>query len=93
MKAAVFDQFQSPLIVQTAPEPVPESDGAVIAVHACGLCRSDWHGWMGHDSDVRLPHVPGHELAGEIVALGRDVKRWVNRSTRHCSVLLRLWDL
>jgi alcohol dehydrogenase len=31
---------------------------------------------MGHDSDVHLPHVPGHELAGEVVAVGSAVKHW-----------------
>ena len=40
----------------------------VLKVEATGLCRSDWHGWMGHDSDIVLPHVPGHELAGTIAA-------------------------
>ena len=37
---------------------------------------SDWHGWMGHDKDIELPHVPGHELAGEVVALGNNVQRF-----------------
>jgi len=31
---------------------------------------------MGHDSDVQLPHVPGHELAGEVAALGSLVRTW-----------------
>jgi alcohol dehydrogenase len=48
----------------------------VIAVKATGLCRSDWHGWMGHDTDITLPHVPGHEFAGTIAAVGRDVRRF-----------------
>ena len=43
---------------------------------ATGLCRSDWHGWQGHDRDIRLPHVPGHEVAGTIAAVGRDVRGW-----------------
>ena len=43
---------------------------------ATGVCRSDWHGWMGHDPDIVLPHVPGHELAGVISAVGSDVTRW-----------------
>jgi alcohol dehydrogenase len=43
---------------------------------ATGVCRSDWHGWMGHDPDIRLPHVPGHELAGVVEAAGREVTRW-----------------
>ena len=76
MRATLFEQFQGPVSVTTVPDPVPARDGVVVAVRATGLCRSDWHGWMGHDSDVVLPHVPGHELAGEIVALGPDVKRW-----------------
>jgi len=48
----------------------------VIKVMATGLCLSDWHGWMGHDPDIRLPHVPGHELAGVIMVTGKDVTRW-----------------
>lgn len=76
MKAAVFEEFQKPLTVRVVPDPVPRADSVVIAVKACGLCRSDWHGWMGHDSDVHLPHVPGHELAGEIAATGSDVRHW-----------------
>jgi alcohol dehydrogenase len=43
---------------------------------ATGLCRSDWHGWMGHDPDVQPPHVPGHEFAGVIEAVGKDVSKW-----------------
>ena len=54
-----------------------DPDHAVLVkVMATGLCRSDWHGWQGHDPDIRLPHVPGHELAGHVVAVGKDVVRW-----------------
>lgn len=76
MKAAVFEQFRQPLTIQNVPDPVASADGVVIQVKANGICRSDWHGWMGHDSDVHLPHVPGHELAGVIAQVGKDVKRW-----------------
>ncbi len=76
MKAAVFEQFRMPLSVREVSEPAVRPDSAIIAVRACGLCRSDWHGWMGHDSDVHLPHVPGHELAGDIVAVGNLVQHW-----------------
>jgi len=48
----------------------------VLRVEATGICRSDWHAWMGHDLVPRLPHVPGHEMAGTIEALGEDVTRW-----------------
>jgi D-arabinose 1-dehydrogenase-like Zn-dependent alcohol dehydrogenase len=49
----------------------------VVKVEATGLCRSDWHGWQGHDSGIVLPHVPGHELAGTIAAVGEGVEGWV----------------
>jgi len=60
----------------SVPDPVPERDGVVVRVEATGVCRSDWHGWMGHDPDIRLPHVPGHEFAGVIQAVGADVRRF-----------------
>jgi alcohol dehydrogenase len=75
MKAVVYEAFAGPLTVQTVPDPTPPEDGVVIRVEATGLCRSDWHGWMGHDPDVRVPHVPGHELAGVIESLGTHVRR------------------
>ena len=77
MRAVVFDEFAGLLRVECLPDPVPPDDGAVIAVRATGLCRSDWHGWQGQDPDIRtLPHVPGHEFAGEIIAIGRGVRQW-----------------
>ncbi len=76
MKAIVYDQFQQPPSITNVKDPTPASTGAVIKVKATGICLSDWHGWMGHDSDIKLPHVPGHELAGEVVAVGRDVHNW-----------------
>jgi D-arabinose 1-dehydrogenase-like Zn-dependent alcohol dehydrogenase len=77
MRAVVYDAFGRPPEVATVPDPSPPSHGAVVRVEASGLCRSDWHGWMGHDPDIRtFPHVPGHELAGVIEAVGPDVRKW-----------------
>ncbi|MDA3957668.1 zinc-dependent alcohol dehydrogenase family protein [Oceanispirochaeta sp.] len=76
MKAACYEQFQQPLTLQNLPEPSPADHGVVIKVEASGLCRSDWHGWMGHDPDISLPHVPGHELAGTIAETGKEVRHW-----------------
>ncbi|QFU15722.1 zinc-dependent alcohol dehydrogenase family protein [Microvirga thermotolerans] len=76
MKAVVYEQFGRPPRVQTVPDPAPSPEGVVVKVEATGLCRSDWHGWMGHDPDIVLPHVPGHELAGTVVATGARVTRW-----------------
>lgn len=76
MRAAVFEKFQGPITIQNVVDPTPKKNGVVVKVTATGLCRSDWHGWMGHDSDIDLPHVPGHELAGIIEATGKDVKNF-----------------
>ena len=76
MKAVLYEKFKEVPKVVTIEDPRPETHGVVVKVEATGLCRSDWHGWMGHDSDIELPHIPGHELAGRIEAVGKDVKNW-----------------
>lgn len=76
MRAAVYEAFQGPVNIQNVDDPTPSASGVVLAVKACGVCRSDWHGWMGNDPDIHLPHIPGHELAGEIAAVGSAVKKW-----------------
>ncbi|MEV6315801.1 zinc-dependent alcohol dehydrogenase family protein [Streptomyces sp. NPDC051776] len=76
MRAVVFEAFGRAPEVREVPEPSASAHGAVIRVEATGLCRSDWHGWMGHDPDVTLPHVPGHELAGVVEEVGPRVANW-----------------
>jgi alcohol dehydrogenase len=76
MRAAVYEAFQGPVDVRSVDDPSPAADGAVLKVEATGICRSDWHGWMGHDPDITLPHVPGHELAGVVEAVGRSVTKF-----------------
>ncbi|MBT2517528.1 zinc-dependent alcohol dehydrogenase family protein [Streptomyces sp. ISL-90] len=73
MRAVQFTEFGAAPELADVPEPVCPPRGAVIRVRATGLCRSDWHGWMGHDDAISLPHVPGHEFAGEIAELGSEV--------------------
>ena len=76
MRAAVFEKFQGPVEIQTVDDPRPPDDGVVLRVAATGVCRSDWHGWMGHDSDIRLPHVPGHEISGVVEAIGANIRNF-----------------
>ncbi|MGQ4516711.1 alcohol dehydrogenase catalytic domain-containing protein [Streptomyces sp. DW26H14] len=76
MRAVVFEEFGGVPDVREVPDPVPSPDGVVVRVEASGLCRSDWHGWMGHDDGIALPHVPGHELAGRVEAVGASVVNW-----------------
>ncbi|GBH28590.1 zinc-dependent alcohol dehydrogenase family protein [Burkholderia vietnamiensis] len=76
MKAVVYEAFGAAPRLMDVDDPRPAPDGVVIEVKATGVCRSDWHGRMGHDPDIVLPHVPGHELAGVVVAAGAAVTRW-----------------
>lgn len=76
MRAAVYTEFNGSLNITDVPMPQTPPDGVVIEVKATGLCRSDWHGWKGHDPDIKLPHVPGHEFAGIIFEVGPDVNNW-----------------
>ena len=78
MRAMGYAAFGGPITVGHRPDPSPEPDGVVLAVSMTGLCRSDWHGWQGHDPDVVLPCVPGHEYTGRVVAVGSSVDRqWI----------------
>jgi alcohol dehydrogenase len=76
MKAVLYDAFRSLPRLEVVSDPEPSEHGAVIRVMATGVCRSDWHGWMGHDPTISLPHVPGHELAGIVEEVGKQVTRW-----------------
>ncbi|MEO6941812.1 MAG: zinc-dependent alcohol dehydrogenase family protein [Terrimesophilobacter sp.] len=76
MQAVLFDKFGAVPELAEVPFPACPPHGAVIRVRATGLCRSDWHGWMGHDAGIRLPHVPGHEFAGIIESVGAGVSGW-----------------
>ena len=76
MRAVLVEAFGEPPRVTRVPDPEPPAHGVVVAVAATGVCRSDWHAWQGHDPDVTLPHVPGHELAGTVVAAGAAVRRF-----------------
>ncbi len=76
MRAVVVDEFGVLPALREVPEPTCPGDGVVLRVTATGVCRSDWHGWQGHDDDISLPHVPGHELAGVVAAVGAQVTSW-----------------
>ena len=76
MRVVQFDAFGATPYVTETLIPDPIAGGAVIKVMATGLCRSDWHGWQGHDPDIAvLPHVPGHEFAGVVHAIGDGVQQ------------------
>lgn len=76
MRAVIYDALGAPWRLGEASDPTAPPDGIVLKVEAAGLCRSDWHAWHGHDNVSAFPHVPGHEFAGTVAAVGPGVTRW-----------------
>lgn len=58
---------------ETVPDPAPEAGEVVVKVHACSICGSDLHAFHGKHPRLTFPRILGHEFAGEIVALGKDI--------------------
>ena len=73
MQAILVDAPRAPLRLCEVADPTVPRHGALVEVMATGVCRSDWHAYVGHDPTVRFPHVPGHEFAGVVVAVGGEV--------------------
>ena len=79
MKALVLEEIGKPMTVHNNwPEPKCPADGAIIRVEGSGICRSDWHLWQGDWGWIgfkpRLPAILGHEFAGVVEEVGKDVK-------------------
>ena len=74
MRAAMITEYQRPLEITNVADPELPTDGIIVKVRATGVCRSDWHTWMGHyDDQILLPMIPGHEMAGDVVEVAPDV--------------------
>lgn len=75
MRAAVFQGLGRPLVVETLPDPTPGEGQVVLKVGRCGICGSDLHMTEDPMFGVPLGAVLGHEMAGEVAAVGRGVER------------------
>lgn len=73
MRAMTLDRPRTPLVMRERPVPVPQPGELLIAVSACGVCRTDLHVVDGDLGDPKLPVVPGHEIVGRVAAIGAGV--------------------
>lgn len=73
MRAMVLERPGQPLVMRERPLPQPRPGEIVVAVSACGVCRTDLHVVDGELADPRLPIVPGHEIVGRVAAVGAGV--------------------
>jgi alcohol dehydrogenase, propanol-preferring len=103
MKAAVVRDFAKPLVIEDVLIPVPGPDQILVRIGATGVCHTDLHAARG-DWPVRPnpPFIPGHEGVGEVVALGRSVKRvkegdrvgipWLHSACGYCPHCRTGWE-
>ncbi|MBV0911749.1 zinc-dependent alcohol dehydrogenase family protein [Anianabacter salinae] len=70
MRAAVLRAYNEDLSIEDVAMPVCPEDGVVLKVLACGICRSDWHGWVGEHPRVKPGQIGGHEYCGEVIEAG-----------------------
>lgn len=78
MQAARMHGYGEALRLEEVRDPEVTPDGVVLAVRACGVCGSDLHAWRGDwrwRMELALPHTLGHEIAGEVIAVGEQVER------------------
>lgn len=75
MKALLFKVAGQPLVVENLPDPEPGSGEVIVRVSHCGVCGTDLHSTSGHGMQLPADSQLGHEYAGEVVALGKDVER------------------
>jgi propanol-preferring alcohol dehydrogenase len=77
MRAMMLESPRSPLVLRERPLPVPRAGEILIAVAACGVCRTDLHVVDGELPDPKLPLVPGHEIVGRVAQIGAGVTGFV----------------
>lgn len=76
MKAAVFRAVGQPLSIETVPDPTPGPTEIVLKVARCGICATDLSMSSGQGQQWPLGTVLGHEMSGEVVAVGSAVTRF-----------------
>ncbi|MYH59035.1 MAG: zinc-binding dehydrogenase [Boseongicola sp. SB0675_bin_26] len=74
MRAAVVRNFNEDLSIETVSDPACPDDGVVLEVAACGVCRSDYHGWVGKHPRIENGSILGHEYCGTVVEAGSQAK-------------------
>lgn len=84
MRSYVITEFETPLVLEQANDPVPQGTEVVIEVHRCGICHTDLHLQDGYydmgggkkallrDRGLKPPLVLGHEVYGRLIAAGPD---------------------
>lgn len=89
MRAVIIDK-PGEVRVGNVPDPKPEPDELIIRVGACGICGTDLHISEGEFPPTPYPIVPGHEFAGEVVAVGNNVRKRIGTKDTNITVGTRV---
>ncbi len=94
MRAMVLEKPNQPLRAQEVSVPRPNPKQVLIAIHACGVCRTDLHVVDGELPEPKLPLILGHEIVGVVVQAGEKVEAfrvgdrigvpWLASACGHC---------
>jgi alcohol dehydrogenase, propanol-preferring len=76
MRAMVLERQREPLRPAELPDPQPTPGQVLIAVSACGVCRTDLHIVDGELSEPKLPLVLGHQIVGTVAGAGEGAERF-----------------
>lgn len=80
MKAARLHEpaeiSENPLVIEEVERPTPGDQEILLRVRCCGVCHTDLHIAVGEVVSPELPRIPGHQIVGEVVELGRGVESW-----------------
>jgi propanol-preferring alcohol dehydrogenase len=76
MRAMVLERQREPLRPAELPDPRPGPGQVLVAVAACGVCRTDLHIVDGDLSEPKLPLVPGHQIVGTVAEAGEGAERF-----------------
>lgn len=76
MRAMVLERQREPLRLVQLPEPEPGPGEVLLSVAACGVCHTDLHIVDGELTEPKLPLVPGHQIVGTVVGLGKGAERF-----------------
>jgi propanol-preferring alcohol dehydrogenase len=97
--ARVAGAEERPLTVSELPVPEPHSGEVLIAVSACGVCRTDLHVVEGELPLSKPGIIPGHQVVGRVVATGSDARlrkvgdrvgiAWLHRTCGRCEQCTR----
>ncbi len=75
MRAMVLHEYAQPMVLEDRPVPEPVRDQVLVRVRATGVCGSELKVALGRNRRGRLPRVLGHEFAGEVAAVGPEVRQ------------------